>query len=40
MRTKFAAMAALVLASLSLAGCGKNDEHTLQGWVEADLVFV
>jgi HlyD family secretion protein len=33
-------MAALALAGLSLAGCGKGDEHILQGWVEADLVFV
>jgi HlyD family secretion protein len=40
MTMKFAAMAALVLTSLVLSGCGKNDEHTLQGWVEADLVFV
>jgi HlyD family secretion protein len=40
MRTKFAAMAVLMLASLAIAGCGKSDEHTLQGWVEADLVFV
>ena len=40
MRIKFAARAALVLASLALASCGKNDEHTLQGWVEAELVFV
>jgi HlyD family secretion protein len=25
---------------LALSGCGKNSERTLQGWVEAELVFV
>jgi len=25
---------------LALAGCGGNGEETLQGWIEADLVFV
>ena len=40
MRIKIPALAAIVLAGLALAGCGKSDEHTLQGWVEAELVFV
>src|ERR1700690_1544858 len=40
MRMKFAAMAALVLASLALTGCGNNKPPVLQGWVEAELVFV
>lgn len=33
-------IAALALLALVLAGCGKSDDHVLQGWVEADLVFV
>jgi HlyD family secretion protein len=37
---KFAALAAMVLAGLALAGCGNNKPPVLQGWVEADLVFV
>jgi len=32
--------AALLLMALTLAGCGKSDDRTLQGWVEAELVFV
>lgn len=32
--------AALTVATLALAGCETNDPQTLQGWVEADLVFV
>jgi HlyD family secretion protein len=34
---------ALLLAAFALsllAGCSSGDNHTLQGWVEADLVFV
>jgi HlyD family secretion protein len=37
---KYAGLAATILAGLALAGCGKSDEHMLQGWVEAELVFV
>jgi len=37
MKTK---LAAFLLTGLALAGCGKSDERTLQGWVEAELVFV
>jgi HlyD family secretion protein len=33
-------LAALLLIGLALAGCSKSDERTLQGWVEAELVFV
>jgi len=40
MTMKYAGMAAAMLAGLALAGCGKSDEHTLQGWVEAEMVFV
>jgi len=40
MRTNFVSLAAIALAGVMLAGCGKNDEHMLQGWVEAELVFV
>jgi HlyD family secretion protein len=40
MKMKFAALAAMVLAGLALAGCGNNKPPVLQGWVEADLVFV
>ena len=31
---------AMVLAGLALAGCSKSNDGTLQGWVEAELVFV
>jgi HlyD family secretion protein len=40
MRTSLATAAALLLTGLALAGCGKSNERTLQGWVEAELVFV
>jgi HlyD family secretion protein len=33
-------LAALLLIGLALAGCGKSNDRTLQGWVEAELVFV
>ena len=33
-------MAALVLAGLALAACDEGKDRMLQGWVEADLVFV
>jgi HlyD family secretion protein len=28
------------LASFALAGCGNNNDYVLQGWVEAELIFV
>ena len=40
MRMKFLSLASIAIAGVILAGCGKNDEHMLQGWVEAELVFV
>ncbi len=30
----------MALASLTLAGCDNNSDHVLQGWVEAELIFV
>lgn len=40
MRMKLAGLAALLLAALALAGCDQGNPRVLQGWVEADLVFV
>lgn len=40
MRKKPAWLAAALLAALALAGCDDGNPRTLQGWVEADLVFV
>jgi HlyD family secretion protein len=40
MTSKYAAFAAIAFASLVLAACAKHDGRTLQGWVEAELVFV
>src|ERR1700750_700950 len=40
MRRTPAITAALVLAALALAACDENKDRMLQGWVEADLVFV
>jgi HlyD family secretion protein len=37
---KFAVLSAMVLAGLALAGCDKGNERQLQGWVEAELIFV
>jgi HlyD family secretion protein len=34
------AVAVFVLAALALAACGTGNPNVLQGWVEADLVFV
>lgn len=38
--TKLAGLAAALLAALSLNACDHNNPRVLQGWVEADLVFV
>jgi HlyD family secretion protein len=37
---KVLALAPVLLAVLLLAGCAKHDDRTVQGWVEADLVFI
>lgn len=37
---RVSAVAALIVASLALAGCDSSNPNVLQGWVEADLVFV
>jgi HlyD family secretion protein len=37
---KLAAGAALVLAGLALAGCDKGNGRQLQGWIEAEMIFV
>jgi HlyD family secretion protein len=33
-------VAALMLAAVALSACGKTDDRQLQGWVEAETVFV
>jgi HlyD family secretion protein len=40
MRTKLAGWAAVMLAALTLASCDQRNDRQLQGWVEADFVFV
>jgi len=40
MRLKLGSLALLALAGLALAGCGKTNDRLLQGWVEAELIFV
>jgi len=40
MRINLAAVSAMALASLVLAGCDNGNERQLQGWVEAELIFV
>ena len=40
MRTKLAALLAMALAGLALAGCDSSNKRQLQGWVEAELIFV
>jgi HlyD family secretion protein len=37
---KLAGLAATMLAALALAGCDNGNDHALQGWVEAELVFI
>jgi HlyD family secretion protein len=34
------ALAAIILVSFALAGCERSNPNVLQGWVEADLIFV
>src|SRR5215831_7750968 len=40
MRTKLIGSLLAVLSALMLAGCDNNSDHVLQGWVEAELIFV
>ena len=40
MRMKLVSVAGLLLAGLMLAGCARHNDRELQGWVEADLIFV
>ncbi len=40
MRTKFVGLALAVLAALALAACEDRNDRELQGWVEAEMVFV
>ena len=40
MKIKLAAMQALVLAAIALAGCDTRNDRAMQGWVEAEMVFV
>jgi HlyD family secretion protein len=40
MKPKHVALIALALVGAGLAGCDRHDDRTLQGWVEADLIFV
>jgi HlyD family secretion protein len=39
-KTKFVGLALVVLAAFALAACDKRNEREVQGWVEAELVFV
>ena len=40
MKKRYAGVAALLFAGFALAGCGQSNDTVLQGWVEAELVFV
>ena len=40
MRMKLATLPAVALAAFALAGCDSNKNQMLQGWVEAELIFV
>jgi HlyD family secretion protein len=40
MKAKLAAVAVFAVAALGLAACAKDNDHQLQGWVEAELIFV
>jgi HlyD family secretion protein len=37
---KLTGLGPVILAALVLGGCGKNNDRVLQGWVEAELIFV
>src|SRR5262249_2072326 len=40
MRTKLTGFGAVMLVALALAGCNNSNDRILQGWVEAELIFV
>jgi len=40
MTLRIAGLTAALVAAFALAGCGRSNDMTLQGWVEADLIFV
>ena len=40
MRQKLYGLLVPAVMALMLAGCGNGDDHVLQGWVEAELIFV
>jgi HlyD family secretion protein len=40
MTMKLTSLGIVVLAALTLAGCDKSNDRVLQGWVEAELIFV
>lgn len=40
MRTKLIGLLVLALTAPTLAGCDNGNDHVLQGWVEAELIFV
>lgn len=40
MRTKLTGFGAIMVAALVLGGCSKTNDRVLQGWVEAELIFV
>jgi HlyD family secretion protein len=40
MTIAIAKLLAISAAMLALSGCSSNNDHTLQGWVEAELIFV
>jgi len=40
MTMKFTSLGIVMLAALTLAGCDKSNDRVLQGWVEAELIFV
>ncbi|HYC18891.1 MAG TPA: efflux RND transporter periplasmic adaptor subunit [Pseudolabrys sp.] len=40
MRTKIIGSLMIVLSALTLSGCNNNNDLMLQGWVEAELIFV
>jgi HlyD family secretion protein len=37
---RFLGLLTMVLSALTLAGCDNNNDYVLQGWVEAELIFV